>query len=66
MYLRCPQCHGLLNKENDGFEDFLICIMCAREFKLDLSPRITSTFNLVFDYGINLPSNKNYGSMVVE
>ena len=38
-YPDCPRCGGLLSLDIDGYEDFLTCIMCARQFELDLNPK---------------------------
>ena len=40
-YLKCPYCKtGVLYEDYDGYERYAVCIMCAREFELDGSPRI--------------------------
>ena len=30
---RCPRCGGLLYLDEDKYERYLTCIMCAREFE---------------------------------
>ena len=39
MFPRCPRCGGLLQLGNDGYEDYLTCLMCARQFELNLTPK---------------------------
>lgn len=36
---KCPRCGGLLTQQSGGYEDYLVCIMCARRFNFDMSPR---------------------------
>ena len=38
-YPKCPHCGGLFHLDNDGYEDYFTCIMCARQFSIDLNHR---------------------------
>ncbi len=31
----CPHCGGLLNRDYDGYEQYLVCLMCGRMFDLN-------------------------------
>lgn len=55
---RCPNCSGLLHRENDGSEDYLSCLICSREFTLDLIPRRMSAEELAKNFGIRLKTQK--------
>ncbi len=35
----CPHCGGRLYPEDDGYEDYLVCLYCAREFDFNLTPK---------------------------
>ncbi len=39
MYPRCPRCGGLLYVNYDGYEKYLTCFGCAREFTFDMKPK---------------------------
>ena len=36
---KCPNCSGLLYPENDMYENYLLCIMCSREYNLDMTSK---------------------------
>ena len=36
---KCPNCSGLLYPENDMYENYLLCILCSREYNLDMTSR---------------------------
>ena len=29
---KCPHCGGILSQDYDGYEQYLVCVMCAREY----------------------------------
>ncbi len=31
----CPNCSGLLNRDYDGYENYLTCLMCGRSYELN-------------------------------
>ena len=39
MYPKCPHCGSILRLENDGYENYLACFGCAREFDFNITPR---------------------------
>lgn len=34
----CPHCRGFLLPDTDGYKDYYTCLICGRQFKLDLTP----------------------------
>ena len=54
----CPNCGGLLHQENDGREDYLSCLICSREFSLELKPRRMDVEELKKNFGITLKTQK--------
>ncbi len=68
MYPRCPHCGGILNTENDGYENYFTCLICAREFDLDLKPRRMTIENFKWQmiFGDDLTKTKERASMRIE
>ena len=48
----CPNCHGLLYVNDDGYEKYLTCFGCAREYNKDLTPRRMTIKELKSRHGI--------------
>ena len=46
-YPKCPRCGGLFHLDYDEYEMYLTCIMCARQFELDLNPRRVNGYKRV-------------------
>ena len=65
-YPDCPRCGSLLYLGNDGFEKYLTCLTCSREFGLDMRPRIMTREELFSRYGVGLTKQKKYVNMSIE
>ena len=56
LKLRCPNCGGACYRDTDKYEDYFICISCAREYNRDLTPRRMTIEQLKSRYGIEYSS----------
>lgn len=54
MLPNCPHCGGSLGKDTDGYEHYLTCMSCAREYDENLYPRIMTPRMLWNRTGIQL------------
>lgn len=52
---KCPRCSGMFFKQNDGFEDYLLCGACAREFDMTLKPRRMTPIEAIIKFKFELP-----------
>ena len=55
---KCPNCHGILYWDNDQYENYLVCLMCAREYNKDLILRRMTIKELNTRYDIRLTGQK--------
>ncbi len=62
-YPSCPHCGGLLSLENDGYEYYLDCCGCAREFDFDMNSRRMTTEELKRRMGITLTMGRDTDMM---
>ncbi len=51
---RCPNCGHTLYRDNATTENYLTCLMCAREFDVELNSRRMTPYELHKRYGIKL------------
>ena len=49
---RCPHCGSILYIDYDGYEDYLACFGCAREFDFNITPRRMAPDELYNRFGI--------------
>jgi DNA-directed RNA polymerase subunit M/transcription elongation factor TFIIS len=49
---KCPNCKGTLYQDTDGQEEYFVCLMCAREFDLDMRPKRMNVSELYTRYRI--------------
>ncbi len=62
----CPNCGGLLHNNNDGYEGYLTCLSCAREFNLDMTLKRMTPAELYDRKGIKLTNQEKFASMRTE
>ena len=48
----CPNCQGLLYVNDDGYEKYLTCLGCSREYNEDLTSKRMTPYQLESRYGI--------------
>ncbi len=67
MFLSCPHCGGVLIQDFDGYDNYLTCLMCAREFDLNMCPRrmTKETFDWFMQFGKKLTKKKENVNMRV-
>ncbi len=59
MQTKCPHCGRMLREDGyDGYEKYLTCGVCAREFELNMLPRRMTPQELKKRTGIYLPNAK--------
>ena len=66
MYPSCPRCGGVLYKDYDGYEDYLTCFGCAREFDFNMIPLRMTKLELNSRYVIKLKKRVERASMRME
>ncbi len=66
MYPKCPHCSGVLYPDTDGYEKYLNCMACARQFHFDMTSRRMTLSELNSRYKIHLTGNEKRGSIEVE
>ena len=59
----CPNCNGWLIQDNDRYEDYLVCIVCAREFNLGMRSRRMTPEELYSRCGVKLTMGKESANM---
>lgn len=57
---KCPNCGGILERNEDEKEIYLTCLMCAREFDLNMKPRSMTPEELTSRYGIKITEGKGW------
>ena len=57
-FLRCPRCGGVLLVEDDGYELYLNCMGCAREYNQNLTPRRMTIKQLTVNRNIKMIEGK--------
>ena len=52
--LNCPHCGGLLSLDYDGYEQYLVCMMCGREYDANGETRRFTPKEYFNKFGIKL------------
>ena len=66
MFPRCSHCGGLLYKDTDGYEKYLVCFGCAREFDFDMIPRRITPSQCYHRYNIKLTISEERAKIRLE
>ena len=63
---KCPHCGSILGIESDGYENYLACFGCTREFDFNMMPRRMSPLEFFTHYGIKLTVPRERAKMRIE
>jgi len=66
MFPRCSHCGGLLFKDTDGYENYLTCCACARQYNFDKTARVMTLAELEDRYGIKLTDYHKSANIEIE